>query len=77
MLGVLTWRNGWHIVLGMTYTTQASSLKIGDQIREDIGKPFVTVIEREVFKRGTRIWVRLENGIERTFCSATSIVINR
>ena len=60
----------------MTRTVEASQIHVGDQIRDDPDKPFVTVIEGEAFKRGTRIWVRLENGIERTYCAASSLVIN-
>lgn len=61
----------------MTHTTEASAIKVGDQIRDGIGEPFVTVIERESFRRGLRIWVRLENGVERTFAAATTLVINK
>ena len=64
----------------MTHTAFASSIKVGDQIRDEnqppFPGPFSTVIERESFKRGTRVWVRLDNGSERTFCAATSLVIN-
>lgn len=60
-----------------TQTIEASAIKVGDQIRDDFNKPFVTVMERESFRRGARIWLRLENGNERTFCAATSLVVNR
>lgn len=60
-----------------TQTTEASAIKVGDQVRDDFNKPFITVIERESFKRGTRIWLRLADGNERTFCAATTLTINR
>lgn len=61
----------------MTQTIEATAIKIGDEIRDDFSRPFIAVIEREPFRRGTRIWLRLADGTERTFCAATSLVINR
>ena len=61
----------------MTQTTEAIMLTVGDQIREGFAGPFVTIIERESFSRGCRIWIRLENGNEHTLTAATTLVINR
>lgn len=61
----------------MTQTIEASAIKLGDGMRYDFNEPFSTVIERESFRRGTRIWVRLENGTEQILSAATSLVVNR
>ena len=62
----------------MTQTAEAYTIKVGDELRDEfpIGD-WVQVIEREAFKRGTRIWVCLANGQERTFVASTTLVINR
>jgi hypothetical protein len=61
----------------MTRTVEAGAIQLGDQMRSDFNGPFSTVIEREAFRRGTRIWVRLENGTEQILSAATNTVINR
>jgi hypothetical protein len=55
----------------MTQTTEVGFVRVGDEIRhgEPYPGPFVTVIERESFKHGTRIWLRLSDGSEHTFCA--------
>lgn len=75
----------------MTRTVMAGYVKVGDQIRDENQPPFPgrtarqqrlsggafsTVIERKSFRNGTRVWFRLENGSERTFCASTDLVIN-
>ena len=62
----------------MTQTFEAYQIRLGDEIRESfpLGE-FSQVIERESFNRGTRIWVRLANGLEHTFVACTSLIINR
>jgi len=63
----------------MTHTTEAYAIRVGDELRGEFPREseWVQVIERTSFLRGTRVWVRLANGLEKTFCAATTIVINR
>lgn len=61
----------------MTSTHSASMIQVGNEIQNTETFKLVQVIERKAFRNGTRIWVRLADGTEHTYCSATNVVINR
>ena len=63
----------------MTQTVDAIAINVGDEMRGDTLQfgEWSQVIERKSFRHGTRVWFRLANGLERTLCAATTIVINR
>lgn len=65
----------------MTQTLEAIQVRVGDQVRANetlfLNDEWVTVIERNAFRRGTRIHLRLADGSERTMVSCTNLVVNR